>query len=181
MNPTLPFLGGKADLAIGSVVIPARFLSEITPNFVEGTRETTTLTGTTTRPSGTFETKEIMFTMYLDSMSRLKDIFPGLYTAPTGTGNGKLTFGGVTCASNVPVPVNIHYVCDEDDRNDVHVFAALPLMTFNPTYNESDALSVEVTLYAQDTEEGVYRLGAGLLNEPSLWDAATGTSVPVDE
>ena len=176
---TSVFLGGKADLSIGAITIPARLLSEITPNFVEGTREVTTLAGTTTKPSGTFETKELTFMMYLPSQVYLNSVFPGLYNAPTGSGNGNMIFGGNTCQTTEPLPVNIHYVCEDTDKNDVFIYAALPLISYNPTYNEGDALAVEVTLYAQDTDNGVFRLGAGLLNVPSIYDAATQTSVAV--
>lgn len=178
MNETI--LGGKAEVAIGVNTIPAELLSDIVPNFIEGTRETTTLAGTRTQPSGSFETAELGFTMYVQSMDYFKYLFPDEYNLPSGTQTtGNLIFGASSCTTKEPVVVNIHYTCDDTDDNDVQIFSALVAMNFNPTYNDSDGLSVEVTVYAQPTDAGYFRLGTGDLTQPSIWDAETQETVPI--
>lgn len=175
-------LGGAADLALGSAVIPAALLGEITPNLVEGTRSSETLGGNRTQPSGQFDTAELSFTLFVPSMDYLKAIWADLYNAPSGGYDaGNLVFGVGSCSSKVPVPANIHYVCDEDSRNDQHFYKALVAMNWNPTMNGSDGFSVEVTVYLQPNEDGNYfQLGSGSLTESVLWDAATQTWVPVE-
>lgn len=178
MNPTS--LGGKASIAINAIEIPSYMISEITPNFSEGTRTRTTLGGIFNRPSGVFENAELSFTLFLPSMDYLKNIFPGEYNTPTGPQTvGNLIFGAGSCTTKVPVPVNVHYECEDTDANDLHIFAGLAAMNFNPTYNDSDDLSVQVTIYAQPTENGLFRLGTGDLDTPSIYDPATETTVPV--
>jgi hypothetical protein len=178
MNPTA--LGGKASIAINEIEIPSYMISEITPNFVEGTRTRTTLGGVFNRPSGVFETAELSFTLFLPSYDYLKNIFPGEYNAPTAPQTtGNLIFGAGTCSTTVAVPVNIHYECEGTDANDIHIFGALAAMNFNPTLNDSDDLSVQVTLYAQPTTAGLFRLGTGDLTAPSIYDPATETTIPV--
>lgn len=173
-------LGGEAEVAIGQSLIPARFLGDITPNFVEGTRETTTLGGTRTAPSGSLETAELTFTLYLPNMDYLKNVWADIYNAPTAPQlAGNFVLGGGSCTTRTPVPVNIHYTCDPNSDNDVHIFAGIVAFNFNPTYNDSDGLSVEVTVYAQPTEDGTVQIGAGDLTQPTLWNAATGEFEPI--
>lgn len=179
MNPTV--LGGAAELALNETVIPAELLSEINVELTEGTRERNTLGGTFTRPSGVLETAQATFTMYLPNMDYLKHIFPALYNAPTEpqTG-GNIIVGSNSCSTVDAGPVNIHYVCDDTDNNDVHFFNAQAQLNFNPTYNGSDDLTIEVTLFAQPDEDGnVYRLGTGDLTQPSIYDPETEETVPV--
>lgn len=179
MTPDV-ILGGEAELAIGQALIPARYLSDISPNFEEGTRESTTLGGTRTTPSGMLETSELTFTLYLPSMDYLQNVWAEIYNAPSGGYDaGNFVLGGGSCQTRTPVPVNIHYTCDEDSRNDVHIFAGIVAFNFNPTYNDSDGLSVEVTIYAQPTDEGTVQIGAGDLTEAVLWDHETEEWVPV--
>lgn len=173
-------LGGSADLAIGEATILARYLGDISPNFEEGTRESSTLGGKRTTPSGQMDTAELTFTMFLKSMDDLKAIWADIYNAPSGdqlTGNFKL--GANSCQTRTPVTVNIHYTCDEDSSNDVHIFAGLVAFNFNPTYNDSDGLSIEVTIYAQPTDEGYVQIGTGDLTEPVLWDASAQDWLPI--
>lgn len=178
MNPTA--LGGRASLAINKIEIPSYMISEITPNFVEGTRERTTLGGIFNRPSGIFDTAELSFTLFVPSMDYLKHIFPGEYNTPTAPQtSGNLVFGAQTCTTKIAVPVNIHYECEGTDDNDLHIFAGLAQMNFNPTYNDSDDLSVEVTIMAQPTEDGLFRLGTGDLTEPSIYSPTSETTVAV--
>lgn len=173
-------LGGQAEVAIGTSLIPARFLGDITPNFEEGTRESTTLGGTRTSPSGMLDTAELTFTLYLPNMDYLKNIWADIYNTPTGGYDaGNFVLGSTSCTTREPVPVNIHYTCDADSRNDVHIFAGIVAFNFNPTYNDADGLSVEVTIYAQPTDDGTVQIGAGDVSEAVLWDHTTEDWVPV--
>lgn len=173
-------LGGKAELAIGTALIPAQFLSDIVPEFTEGTRETTTLGGVRTQPSGNMDTAELTFTLYLPSMDYLKNIWADIYNEPSGgQTTGNFILGDTTCTTRVPVPINIHYTCDSNDDNDVHIYAGIVAFNFNPTYNDSDGLSVETTIYAQPTEDGYVRIGTGDLTQESIYDVATESTVPV--
>lgn len=177
MNETI--LGGKAELAIGTSLIPAQFLGDIVPNFQEGVRETTTLGGTRSAPSGNYETAELTSTLFLPSMDYLKNIWDEIYNAPAGNTTGNFFLGSNTCQTREPVPINIHYTCDDNDANDVHIFAGLVAFNFNPTYNDSDGLSVELMIYAQPTDEGYVRIGTGDLTQESIYDVATESTVPV--
>ena len=179
MNPTV--LGGAAEVALNEVYVPSQLLSEVNVELSEGTRERTTLGGTFSRPSGVFETAMATFTMYLPSMDYLKNIFPGRYNAPSAPQTtGNLIFSSSTCASIDAGPVNIHYTCDNNDNNDVFFYNGHVQMNFNPTYNASDDLTVEITVYANPDDDGnVARLGTGDLTQDSIYDATTEATVPV--
>lgn len=174
-------LGGRASIAINKIEIPSGMISEIVPNFAEGTRTRTTLGGVFNSPSGVFETAELQFTIFLPSYDYLKHIFPGEYNMPTDPSQptGNLIFGAQTCTTKTGVPVNVHYECEGTDDNDLHIFSAIAQMVFNPTLNDTDDLSVQITLMAQPTQDGLLRLGTGDLSEPSIYDPATETTVPV--
>lgn len=173
-------LGGKAEVSLNGITIPAELLSEISTDIAEGTRERKTLAGTFTRPSGNLDTAQATFTMYLPSMDYLKDIFPDVYNAPTAPQTtGNIVLGSSTCSARTSGPVNIHFTCDDTDANDVNFPDAQIAYNFALTYNDSDDLSVEVMVYGQPSASGVVRLGTGNLTEVSIWDAATGSTVPV--
>lgn len=180
---TTQYLGGKAEIAIGNLVIEPQFLQTITVNFQEGTRSVNSLGGVISTPSQLFETAEATFTMILPSMDALKQAFPHIYEAPTGAGedlSGRIKFGGNTCSTLTPVPVNIHYTCQPNSDNDFHINAGLVVANFNPTWNDTDALTVEVTILAQPDENGEYGFaGAGDLTQKTLWDATTQSFVPI--
>lgn len=169
-------LGGAAELSLGLQTIPASLLGDITPNFTEGTRTSDTLGGSRVAPSGRYDDATLTFTLFVPSFDYLKNIWPDNYNAGTGSVPGNLVFGAGSCAARTPVTANIHYVCDTDSRNDMHIYSVLVGASWNPTYNADDGLSVEVTLYAQPNSSGnYYQLGSGNLTENSLWDAATQT------
>lgn len=174
-------LGGPAEVSLNGVTIPAQLLSEVTVELTEGTRERTTLGGNFTRPSGVLETAQVAFTMYLESMDALKDIFPGRYNAATAPQeSGNIILGNDSCANAEISGLNIHYTCETTDDNDVYIYNAQVAMNFNPTYNDSDDLTVEVTAYAQPDAEGrIARIGTGDLTARSVFDPATGQTVPV--
>lgn len=172
MNDTI--LGGSIDLSLGTSVIKGIYLGDITPNFTEGTRSSDTLGGNRTAPSGRYDDATLTFTLFVPSFDYLKAIWPDNYNASTPANAGNLIFGTGSCTSKTPVVANLHYSCDDDSRNDTHVFAVLVGASWNPTHNSTDGLSVEVTLYAQPNSDGNYfQLGSGSLTGKTLWDAAT--------
>lgn len=173
-------MGGRASVAINNVEIPAFMLGEITPNFEEGTRSRTTLAGIVNRPSGVFDTAELTFTFFPNQWDDLQYFFPEDYNAPSGEQPwGNVIFGAGTCTTKVAVPVNVHYECEGTDDRDIYIYSALARLTFNPTMNESDDLSVTITLMAQPTANGLLRLGTGDLTQPSIFNPTTETTVPV--
>ena len=166
-NETL--LGGKNEMSIGKVLIPAELLGDISPNYEEGMMEAETQAGTRRQPSGKASTAEITFTLFLDSMDRLKQIFDIADADP-------IVFGGGNCKTKTPRPINIHPVCDGDDgKNDIHVYAGLVSTVFNPTLSTSDALQVECTIQMQPTANGYMLVGYPDPATPQYWDVATGT------
>lgn len=178
MNPTV--LGGPAEVAINGITIPASILSEVGVEFTEGTRERETLGGTFTKPSGILETAEVTFTMYLPHMDYLKNIFPDRYNAPSGTqGYGNVIFNSDNCASTSAGPVNIHYTCEDNDNNDVHIYNGQAALNFNPTYTTDEDVTIEVTIYAQpDSNGNIGRFGTGDLTTNSVYDAEDQETVP---
>lgn len=173
-------LGGPAEIAMNGTVIPAYLLSEVSTDLTMGTRERETLGGTFTKPSGTYETAQATFTMFLPNMDYLKNIFPGQYNAPSGSTYGNVILNANMCATTVAGPVNIHYTCSTNDDDDVYFYNAMAALNFNGTYNATDDLTIEVTLYANPDEDGnVVRLGTGDLTQESIYDPTTETTVPV--
>lgn len=174
-------LGGKAELSIGNVLIPAEMLGDIKVSFKEGSRETKSLAGVRKKPSGTYETAEVKTTILLPSMDYLKTFWAGAYKQPTNNKQktGHVIFGSNTCSSRTPLPVNIHYTCEKTDDNDIHIFAGLIDMSLDLEYNESDDLKFELMIYAQPTADGYARFGTGDLAKPSKYDTATQATVEV--
>lgn len=172
-------LGGPAEVGINNVTIPASLLSEVAVEFTEGTRERETLGGTFTKPSGVLETAQATFTLFLPSMDYLKNIFPERYHAGSGEQvTGNIVINSDTCVSTSAGPVNIHYTCEPLDNNDIYIYSGLAMLNFNPTYNASDDLTIEVTIYAQPDGSGnVARMGTGNLTQDSYYNATTETTV----
>ncbi len=173
-------LGGKAEVAINEILIPAKYLSEVSVELTEGTRERSTLGGTFTRPSGVLETAQATFTLWLPNMDYLKNIFPNLYGTPSGPQTaGNIIFNSDTCETPVTGPVNIHYTCEATDENDIHFYEAQAQLNFNVTYTNDSDLSVEVTIFAQPDDDGnVARIGTGDLDTISVYDPETEETIP---
>lgn len=179
MNETL--MAGKWEMSIGATLIPAQLLGDITPNYAEGTVEAQTQAGTRKQPSGKAETAELAFTLYLPNWDYLKILWADAYQAPTNElqKTGAIVFGGNKCSTRKALPINIHPTCEETDDNDIHIYAGLVKMAFNPTLSTSDAVAVEATIQMQPTNIGYIRLGTGDLAKPSKWDVANQKTIPV--
>ena len=168
------YLGGKAELAIGSLVIEPQFLSDITVTFQEGTRTSTSLAGTINRPSGSIETAQIEGNFILPSMDALKTLYGELYEeGDSASLSGRIRIGGSDCVAQTTKPVNIHYSCEPNSDNDFHVFAGLVQLNLSLAYNSGDNLVTPFTILAQPTSDGYAIAGPGSLSKKTLWDATT--------
>ncbi len=169
-------LGGKAEIAIGKAVIEPQFLSELHVEITEGERTTESLAGNITKPSGMIESAQVTGNFILPSMDALKILFQEAYEAPTAESlAGKVTFGSNSCKTKVPLPVNIHYTCEQNSNNDVHIYAGIVKADLDLTYNQSDALTVPFTIYAQPTSEGYAYAGAHDQSKETIYDPTTQT------
>ena len=177
-----PLKAGTYEMSIGDVLIPAELLGDISPNYDEATAEADTQAGTRTTPLGKPETAELTFTLYLPSLDYLKTLWEEAYSAGTGTQTtGNIIFGGNSCQSRTPLPINIHPVCDKTDDNDIHIYAGLVKQTFNPTLSGTEVLNIESTIFMQPTSNGYIRLGTGDLTQPSHYDVASESTVAGEE
>lgn len=184
------YLGGKVDVSLNGITIPAHFLGEeVVTTLTEGTREITTQAGTTTQSSGTYEEATAVFSVVLPNMNYLKNIFPDLYTASVDrpTVAGQTVFGGNSCSTRENTPVVIHYSCMENSDNDILIPNGSVMASIELTQNISDPVSVEVTVNAQPNEDealaplgAIAVVGAGSLTGPTLWDAAAGAYETVE-
>lgn len=174
-------LSGKAEVAINNITIEPSFLSEVTTSFVEATREINSLGGKFTKPAGSLDSAEATFTLFLPSMDYLKNIFPARFNAPSAPQTtGNIIINADSCVTTEEVPVNIHYTCEENDNNDVYIYAGLPVFDLSLTYNPSDVISIPVRILAQPNASGnVARFGTGDLTQESYYDATTETTLPV--
>lgn len=182
---------GKVDVSIvpeggAGVTIPAHYLSEdgVTTTITEGTRDINTMAGNFTTPSGTIEEANSVFSVVLPGMNYLKNIFPDLYTASVDrpTLAGQTVFGSSVCTARGSAKLVIHYSCDENSDDDIYIPNAVISYNATVTQNVSDPLMVEITAYAQPSDEiggGVAVYGTGSLEEPTLFDAATGEYAPI--
>lgn len=174
------YLGGKAELAIGNLVIEPQYLGDMTVTFQEGTRSSTSLAGTINRPSGQIETAQIEGNFILPSMDALKALYGELYEEGTAAGmSGRIRIGGADCTAQTTKPVNIHYSCEPNSDNDFHVFAGLVQLNLSLAYNSGDNLVTPFTILAQPTSNGYAIAGPGDLSKKTLWDATTQAWVDV--
>lgn len=175
---TASYLGGKAEISIGALTIEPQFLTEIAVSITEGEQSVSSLAGNITSPSGMMEEAKVTGNFILPSMDALKVLLQEAYEAPTEEGlSGRVVFGGNTCKTKVPLPVNIHYTCEQNSDNDVHIFAGIVKADLSLTYNQSDKLTVPFTIYAQPTSQGYAQAGAGDLSKKTIWDPTTQTWV----
>ena len=180
-------LKGTYEMAVGSTVIPAELLGDLSPNYEEGTLEAETQAGKISTSNNKADTSEFTFTLFLpakNAQQYLGVIWPSIYNAPTAAAqeSGNIEFASDACGSREPAIYNIHSICDTTDDNDFHVFAGVAKIAFNPTLSVSDVISVEVTVYMQPNENGKrFRFGTGNLTAPSRWDPTTQQTVLIEE
>ena len=178
------YMGGKVDVSLNAITIPAQYISDegVTTTLTEGTREVATMAGTFTQPSGTYDEATVVFNVVLPNMNYVQNIFPELYTASVDRPSvaGQTVFGGDSCSVRENTPLVVHYTCDPNSDNDVFVPNGAVVASIEMVQNAADPVTVAVTVNAQPDDDGVIAvLGTGSLTEPTLWDAATGSYVPV--
>lgn len=177
MNET--YQSGTVEVAVGTGVISPDRLGDVTVAYTEGTRTGEPLSGTVTIPSRRFEERTITFTMFLRSIDELGTLWPEYYNAAAGASGGNLVFSTGNCTVPGLQTINIHPVCEPNSTKDFHAWGNVSI-TWNPTYNASDLLQTEVTIYGQSNDQGVsHQIGSGDLTQDTLWSASTQTWVPV--
>lgn len=171
MNETL--IGGKWEMSVGNVLIPASLLGDLSPNYAEGIMTANTQAGIRNQPSGMAETAELTGTIYVPNY----DLIGVIFGIPEGQ---PIKFGGGSCKISVTRPINVHQVCDgKDGKNDIHMYSGLAVVSFNPTLSTSDLLGFDFTIQAQPTNEGYFLLGHPDPENPTYWDVETQTWLPV--
>lgn len=180
------YMGGKVDVSMNGVTIPAHFISDdgVTTTLTEGTREIPTMAGTFKQPSGTYDDAMVVFSVTLPNMNYAKNIFPDMYTPSVDRplAAGRITFGGDDCTTRENTPVVVHYTCDQNSDNDVFVPNGSVQASIEMVQNATDPVTIEVTVNAQPSDEhngAVAWLGVGDLTQPTLWNAATNTYDPI--
>lgn len=178
------YLGGKVDVSLNGITIPAQYLSDdgVVTTLTEAVREIPTMAGTFNQATGTYEEATVVFSVTLPNMNYLKNIFPEMYTASSDrpTIAGQVVFGGNDCTTRENTPVVVHYTCDANSDNDVYIPNGSVTASMEMTQNASDPVTVEVTVNAQPDENGVIAiLGTGDLSEPTLWNATTEQYEPI--
>lgn len=178
------YMGGKVDVSLNGVTIPAQYLSDegVTTTLTEGTREIATMAGTFTQPSGTYDEATVVFNVTLPNMFYLSNIFPEQFTASNDrpTVAGQTVFGGDDCTIRMNTPVVVHYTCEPNSDNDVYIPNGSVQASLELTQNATDPVTVAITVNAQPDVNGVIAiLGTGSLDEPTLWNAVTEQYEPV--
>lgn len=175
----MAFLDGKYQISWvpdngAPVCIDCSQIQEIKFKAEEKIIEGKTLCGTVKKPSGSFDTLEVVSTIYLNSFDELGQIFPSMYTAPSGTGVcGQLNFGGASCSSLAETGVlNLHRVCDDNDCNDINLPLATASVNFDVTLNGDDFVTVDITWLG----EGSLRLGTSDPTQEVNFNCDTGVA-----
>lgn len=175
-------MGGVIEIAFRDFTIPSYLLGEPEVNIEEGTRERNTQAGTFSRGSGTLDTVEVTVPLYLPSWGWLgENILRSRYNAPTAPQTeGNVVWNASTCTGEYDAgPLNIHYVCEDLDNQDLHLFNARLKVNLNPTFATGEDLMVELVFSGNPDENGdVFRLGTGDLDALSYWDAETESTEP---
>ena len=185
------YKSGKVDVSIvpeggTGVTIPAHYIAGdgVATTMTEGTREIGTMAGNFTTPSGTIDEATVVFSVVLPSMNYLKNVFPDLYTASVDrpTVAGQTVFGSEECTARGSAKLVIHYSCDTNSDNDIYIPNAMISYNASVTQNVDDALTVEITAYAQPSDDingGVAVYGTGSLTDETVFDVTTGEYEPV--
>lgn len=169
MNET--YQSGTVEVAVGTGVISPDRLGDVSVTYTEGTRTGEPLSGTVTVPSRRFEERTITFTLFLRSIDELGTLWPEYYNAGTGEVGGNLVFSTGNCAVPGLQTINIHPVCEPNSSKDFHGWGNVSI-TWSPTYNASDLLQTEVTIYGQSNADGIsHQIGSGDLTKDTLWNA----------
>lgn len=173
------YQSGTVEVAVGTGVISPDRLGDVTVTYTEGTRTGEPLSGTVTVPSRRYEERTITFQLFLRGIDELQALWPEYFNAAAGASGGNLVFSTGNCQVPGLQTINIHPVCEPNSTKDFHAFGNVSI-TWNPTYNASDLLQTEVTIYGQNSAEGIsHQIGSGDLTQDTLWDATAQAWTPV--
>lgn len=189
-NPTqLSGKSGKVDVTIyragyGGVRIPAELLAdsiEVTGD--EGTVSSTTFAGTFTQPSQTYEEPQVSFTI-VATTELLRLIYPEISEASNDrpTIAGQTIFGGSECTVREGGKLVIHWTCDDNSDNDWYFPNVMLSQNFSATFTPGEVLTIPVVGHVQPASEldgGLVQVGTGDLDEPTLFNEATGQYEPI--
>lgn len=133
-------MGGKLSIEINGVTIPSFMLGEITPNITQLLRTSERLSGTTTTPSSQLDNPSYDVTFFPNKWSDVG------FFMPDNLDGTAFVVGGDSCTTPEPVPVVLHYECEDSEDRDVS-FNARVSFEDNGTRNATDDLSVTIHLY----------------------------------
>lgn len=167
---------------IGSAVIPADMIEEgsLEFNYEPRVRERSSMAGTTSSPTGQFESREVSFNMFYEYAEDLKDLVGDAYNAPVAPAeHGNIVFGGSGCVKLDNTMVVFRDDCDTTDDKDTVIPEAKVAINFNTSLTLDGDKMVEVRIYGQPSQDGDLRFGTGDLTQASVYDEQTGSTVPV--
>lgn len=169
---------------VGQTIIPADMIEEgsLEFNFEPRIRERASMAGTTRKPSGQFDTREVTFNMYYEYAEDLKDLVGDAYNAPVAPAtHGNIVWGQGGCVTLDNIQVVFRDDCETTDDKDTVIPEAQVVINFNTSMSLENDKMVEVRIYGQPSEDGDLRFGTGDLLAVSRFDPTTGTTVPVVE
>lgn len=141
-------MSGKLSVTINNVTIPSDFLGPISGNVAQLLRTSERLSGTTTRPSNQLDNPSFDITFFPNKWSDVG------YFMPDNLDGSSFVLGAGACTTPSPVPVVLHYECEDDEDRDVNVPAALVSFEDNSERNATDDLSVTIHVYPQPNALG---------------------------
>jgi hypothetical protein len=147
-------MGGKLSLEINSVEIPSFMLGSVSANVAQLLRTSDRLSGSTTNPSNQLDNPSFDVVFFPNQWEDLQYFFPD------NVDGTSVVFGASTCAVPDPVPVVLHYECEEDENRDVNLPVCRVSFEDNSERNATDDLSVTIHLYPQPNAAGQVVYGA---------------------
>lgn len=152
MPPTVPTssdpMGGQLSVTINNVTIPSFLLGEISGGVAQLLRKSDRLSGSTTRPSNQLDDPSFDITFFPNKWSDV-----GLFM-PDNLDGSSFVLGSSDCAIPDPVPVVLHYECDDNEDRDVNIPVACVSFEDKGTRNANDDLSVTIHVYPQPNALG---------------------------
>lgn len=163
------------------VTIPGELLGNVTFAVEEGEVETNTQAHTYKEGNGK-KNARVTATVFLPNPSYLGKIFPSMYNAAVDSADpGNVIGKAGQCAGKDNGVFHIHPTCEENDKNDVHLYLAEPRANGELPFSEDrGAMSIELVFEGQpDANGNIYRLGTGDLTQDVLYVPSTNSYAPV--
>lgn len=186
MQGTRVYKPGKVELSFWKngvgITIPPQLLGTVTVSTEEGEVETNTQAHTWRQGNGKHNAT-VTAMIFLPNPSYLGKIFRNKFNAASDQNDpGNMIVRAGDCASEDEGVLHIHPICEENDKNDVHVYSAEPRLSNELEFSEDgNALGAEIEFHGQPDENGnIFRLGTGDLTQDVLYDAENNTYDPVE-